>query len=487
MRKGYDRAERNSPGATQNLVLRVGFCFALIFNSVDASPASTAGGMLASSYAVGGPSVAVDNSIGLSSGRDGKAGGGSPGSFPANGGAVTLAIPVDLHASSQMFTDVAEPPPFRLHGIASLGHFRFSGTYDRADTPHVNHIVGTILAHLRDDAPLTAKRILEASDTASYLDPDDLAALKIRVAAGLLSHGQNREALALAEDSVGADENGGTTEALWIAALSGFGAEQYGKSLRYFTAVSTRSPDPWSLSAAAFWAGRSAERLGDRDGARRWLRTAAAQKGTFYGMLAARVLDDGAPAAVPGAVFAEGGSYPVPRWKPPEGFTVDPALVFAIIRQESKFDPEAQSGAGAIGLMQIMPQTAQQVTQRKSNWDEALYDPVTNVAIGQRYVRFLLDRDNVSRNLILMAAAYNGGPTALSRWRRENAEEDPLLFLETWPVGETRGFIEQVLANYWIYRVRLGRDTASLTDLAHGRWPLYVSPPLEATVVADSR
>ena len=182
-----------------------------------------------------------------------------------------------------------------------------------------------------------------------------------------------------------------------------------------------------------------------------------------------------------------GGAYPIPRWKPHNGFSLDPALVYAIMRQESRFDPEAESGSGAIGLMQLMPQTARQLTHRE-NVEAALREPETNLELGQRYVQTLLADGEIDNNLVLLAVAYNGGPGNLARWRQEMTEDDPLLFMETLPAGETRGFIEQVLTNYWIYRLRLGEDTGSLTELASGKWPHYQAPgggsPAKPTVVA---
>ena len=468
MRKGYDRTGPIRSCALQNLVLRVGFCLVLVLNSVEASPASTVGMASASHHTVEAKPVAVNNAIGFPSLGDAKL--WSVSTMPGD------AMRDDLNG----VVVATEPPAFHAHGIAAPGRFKLAGSYDADDLAHASRLANAIIGHLRDDEPLLARHILDSADSAKYLDPDDYAALKMRVAAGLLSHGRAKEALPLAEQGL----DPGTPEAIWTAGLAAFGAGEYGKSLKYFSAVSEKMSDPWSIAAASFWAGRSAARVNDRTQMERWLTLASVQKNTFYGMLAARVLDPN-PGVVPARY--ESSAYSVPHWKPRDGFTVDPALLYAIMRQESKFDPEAQSNAGAIGLMQIMPHTAVQVMQRKTDWREALFDPQTNMDIGQKYIQFLLGRDDVSGNLILMAAAYNGGPTALARWRRSNAEEDPLLFLETWPVGETRGFIEQVLTNYWSYRVRLGQDTASLGELAHGRWPLYAAPALTTTVVADAR
>ena len=174
--------------------------------------------------------------------------------------------------------------------------------------------------------------------------------------------------------------------------------------------------------------------------------------------------------------------YPVPHWKPRDGFAVDRALVFAVMRQESRFDPKLVSSAGASGLMQIMPATAQHVQERNADIGEAdtnrsgLFDPATNMELGQRYLAELLNSQDIGNNLFLLTAAYNAGPGTLSRWRRDLAQVgDPLLFIESLPYAETRNYVKKVVANFWIYRLRLGQETGSLDAVAAGEWPLYMA------------
>jgi soluble lytic murein transglycosylase len=183
--------------------------------------------------------------------------------------------------------------------------------------------------------------------------------------------------------------------------------------------------------------------------------------------------------------------YPVPRWQPAGGFTVDRALVFALIRQESQFLPNAESSAGAIGLMQLMPATARAMATRsgirlaraperagtgRSGTGATLTDPAINLALGQEYLTELLDSEPIKGNLILLAAAYNSGPAAVLRWRaRPEYRDDPLLFLESLPSRETRVFAQRVLTNYWVYRLRLGQETPDLGRLAAGLWPVYAA------------
>ncbi len=180
--------------------------------------------------------------------------------------------------------------------------------------------------------------------------------------------------------------------------------------------------------------------------------------------------------------------YPLSPWKPSGGYRVDEALVDALIRQESRFNPNAQSNSGASGLMQLMPATASYVSGAAYEADlagrHALKDPQTNVDIGQRYVENLLGADPVNAELMSLLIAYNAGPGSLAKWKQQYADtlNDPLLFIETIPLPETRGYVERVMANYWIYRIRLGHPPASLDEVAEGRWAFYNKPdPIRRT------
>lgn len=170
--------------------------------------------------------------------------------------------------------------------------------------------------------------------------------------------------------------------------------------------------------------------------------------------------------------------YPMPSWAPRGGFNVDPALVFALIRQESKFLRRAESPVGARGLMQLMPRTARFISDGTpyGGRRNQLFDPEINLTLGQNYLAHLMSIGNVGENLFLITAAYNGGPGNVARWQREIRDEnDPLLFLESIPKRETRQFVERVLANYWIYLDQLGQPSTALDAIAEGRWPTYKS------------
>lgn len=173
----------------------------------------------------------------------------------------------------------------------------------------------------------------------------------------------------------------------------------------------------------------------------------------------------------------DGAAYPIPDYIPVDGFSVDRALVYALIRQESRFNPNAKSWAGARGLMQLMPRTASFVarsTGMRLRERSKLYTPETNLELGQRYIEMLLNEQDVSMNLFKLAVAWNGGPGNLRKWKRKTKYlDDPIFFIESIPSFETRTFVERVLTNFWIYRHRLGQDTPSLDAVARGEWPLY--------------
>lgn len=139
---------------------------------------------------------------------------------------------------------------------------------------------------------------------------------------------------------------------------------------------------------------------------------------------------------------------------------LDPEWLYAIARQESTMNPLARSPAGALGLMQVMPATALQ-TARASGIRYAgsrdLLDPVTNVRIGSRYMRLMLD--DFGQNRILAAAAYNAGPGRVRQWlKRLPGPVEHDVFVETIPFRETRKYVQNVLFYHVIYAWLQGRS-----------------------------
>jgi soluble lytic murein transglycosylase len=135
---------------------------------------------------------------------------------------------------------------------------------------------------------------------------------------------------------------------------------------------------------------------------------------------------------------------------------VDPYLIAAIIREESQYDVKAVSRVGAIGLMQVMPATANTVAQRvglPAVGREDLFDQETNIRIGVRYVEQLLEQ--FSGNLVYTIASYNAGPLAVGNWIAQYRGQGQDEFVELIPYQETRQYVKRVLRTYREY-VRLG-------------------------------
>ncbi|MCL1786023.1 MAG: lytic transglycosylase domain-containing protein [Alphaproteobacteria bacterium] len=169
--------------------------------------------------------------------------------------------------------------------------------------------------------------------------------------------------------------------------------------------------------------------------------------------------------------------YPMPDWEPLGGWSIDRALLFAVMRQESGFKTTAKSRMGAKGVMQIMPKTAKLVA-RKNNVKMSEMDmanPEHNMFLGQQHIVDLLAHPNIGNNIIKMLVAYNAGPGAMNKWGKKFETDDPLLYIESFPFAETRGYIKRVLSNMWLYRARLGQPLTNISEMADGRWPKYES------------
>lgn len=194
--------------------------------------------------------------------------------------------------------------------------------------------------------------------------------------------------------------------------------------------------------------------------------------------------------AIPKSLRTDAPLYPIPDWQPQGGFKLDRALIFAFMRQESLFDAQAQSWAGARGVMQLMPATASFIGRDRSLSrvnKSKLFEPEFNMALGQKYLRHLMGTKRIQDNLFLVMAAYNGGPGNLNKWLRNSKHgDDWLLFIETIPAKETRIYIERVMANYWIYRQRLNQPTPSLQAVASGNDPRYRGQEFPITKTAAS-
>jgi soluble lytic murein transglycosylase-like protein len=163
------------------------------------------------------------------------------------------------------------------------------------------------------------------------------------------------------------------------------------------------------------------------------------------------------------------GEYQTPPLQPKNGFTQDKALVYAIVRQESAFNPMAGSPKGALGLMQLLPTSAALATGDKTyvRRPRVLFDPAVNLRVGQDYLSYLMDR-GVGADLFKIVAAYNAGPGAVLNTVQKVGDDDPLLMIESLPALETRNYVEKVVTAYWTYKRMWGEQTHTLDAVAGG-------------------
>lgn len=347
----------------------------------------------------------------------------------------------------------------------------------------------------------------------------------------------------------------------WRTAISQWRAGNKEEAAKLFTAIANHRGNfsSWQSSAACYWAWRANKAVGSKDEATRYLRIAASEPRSFYGILARKQLGeslglDAQPATLSESdilemigeppirriialsqsnlgelaekemrkLFPESddndkqrllalayhfnlasvqismakklddddhamdyAKYPIPHWQPQDGFKVEPALIYALMRQESGFRASAANASGALGLMQLMPKTAllmhRQINHelRESGLPQLtgnVTDPGFNMALGQTYVQSLLENDLVEGNLFFMLTAYNAGPGRLQEWKQSiNYHNDPLLFVESIPFAQTRYYVMQVMTNYWIYAELAGSRNRSIYTLLNGHWPSYDS------------
>lgn len=183
-------------------------------------------------------------------------------------------------------------------------------------------------------------------------------------------------------------------------------------------------------------------------------------------------------------------SYPAPKWMPATGWAIDPALAFAHTLQESNFRTTAVSPAAAKGLMQITPITVREHAPRLQMNASAvdLTDPRTNLAFGQRNLEMLRDSQVTGGKLPKIMAAYNAGLAPVTRWNDEIRDRnDPLLYMESIPYWETRGYVAIVMRNYWMYERQANSASPSRVALASGAWPDFPAAPSSGRVWLGAR
>ena len=166
------------------------------------------------------------------------------------------------------------------------------------------------------------------------------------------------------------------------------------------------------------------------------------------------------------------GPKPATRLHPDGGFIIDPTIVYGIVQHESNFHTEAVSSLGALGLMQIMPNTARGIGALTAGQSGRLAEPGVNLSVGQRYIIVLSNDPNIHGDLLRLLSAYGQGQGAMKRWVSSIHDGgDPIMFLEAVPSPVLRGFLFDALAASWSYAVALRLPAPSLDALAEGRYP----------------
>jgi soluble lytic murein transglycosylase len=144
---------------------------------------------------------------------------------------------------------------------------------------------------------------------------------------------------------------------------------------------------------------------------------------------------------------------------------LEPAIIFGLIRQESMMDENAKSAVGALGLMQIMPETGKQIAHKlKESWqsENSLFNPDINIKYGAFYYKQLLSR--FDGHFALAMAAYNAGPNRVVKWLPVDKTLPADIWIETIPYKETRKYVTSVLAYATIYQQRIQRNTLKITS-----------------------
>jgi soluble lytic murein transglycosylase len=182
-----------------------------------------------------------------------------------------------------------------------------------------------------------------------------------------------------------------------------------------------------------------------------------------------------------------------PMRNAPDGGAAEPALVLAITRQESSFDPNVRSGAGARGMMQLLPSTASVLARRMgvSYSPAKLDEPDYNMRLGAVFLGQLVSQ--FSGSYIMAAAGYNAGPGRPTQWTQfcgdpRGGSTDPVDFIECIPFSETRNYVMRVMENTQVYKAKLNGGSAPLTltaDLKRGAYGYSPAQP-PASAVAQT-
>jgi len=172
-----------------------------------------------------------------------------------------------------------------------------------------------------------------------------------------------------------------------------------------------------------------------------------------------------------GMILAE-RAYPMIDLPDAAPITPETALTFAVIRQETEFDPRAISGAGARGLMQMMPATARQTARQLDlpyNFQWLTHDPDYNLTLGMAHLQEVVS--DYDGSLVMALAAYNAGGHRVRRWVQNygdprTGEIDAIDWVESIPFSETRNYVHRIIENLQVYRARLSADGTTALNLS---------------------
>lgn len=171
-----------------------------------------------------------------------------------------------------------------------------------------------------------------------------------------------------------------------------------------------------------------------------------------------------------GVILAE-RAYPMIDLPDTAPVHTEAALTYSVIRQETEFDPRAISGAGARGLMQMMPATARQTARDLDlpyNFHWLTHDPDYNLTLGMAHLDEVVNQYDGS--LVMALAAYNAGGHRVRRWVNNYGdprtdEIDPIDWVESLPFSETRNYVHRIVENLQVYRARLSSDGSTALNL----------------------
>ena len=254
-------------------------------------------------------------------------------------------------------------------------------------------------------------------------------------------------------------------EANWSAAFMLYCAERYRESLYMFQKVGVDASKPHLVDQSFFWAGKSARHLGlEREAVVLFQAAADNFPRSYYSTRAVSM-------GYRGSKGRRQGDHPDPAdagltWEHVRTAAgeagLDPYLVLAVIRQESRFEEQAESHAGALGVMQIMPRTGRSLASKVGMGDfekGLLADPEVSIRMGSRYLgeqmRSFASGRTREVGFELGLAAYNAGPSAAKQWVRRLPLDDADAFVERIPYKETRIYVKKVLKNYTVYKTAM--------------------------------